>query len=104
MREEEIINQMMTLLDSLDLNELGVKHAFADDVARYNKFRKIALGKNAEKEAEVFDMKAYAIYLLTEGSMTEKRSLLANLESRLTLTNKTLAISVILDSAPASLE
>jgi site-specific DNA recombinase len=104
MREEEIINQMVTLLDSLDLNELGVKHAFADEVSRYNKFRKIALGKNAEKESEVFDMKAYAIYLLTEGSMAEKRSLLANLKSRLTLTNKVLTISVILDFATASLE
>jgi hypothetical protein len=74
------------------LDTLGVKHAFADEVARYNKFRKIALGKNAEKESEVFDMKAYVIYLLTEGSMAEKRSLLANLKSRLTLTNKVLMI------------
>jgi site-specific DNA recombinase len=95
MREEEIINQMVTLLDSLDLNELGVKHAFADEVARYNKFRKIALGKNAEKESEVFDMKAYAIYLLTEGTMTEKRSLLANIKSRLKLTDKILMVEKI---------
>lgn len=91
MREEEIIEQIVKLLDTLDMNELGVKHKFKDEVARYSKFRKIALGKSKEKEfGETFDMKAYAVYLLTEGSMAEKRELLANLKSRLTMKNKTL--------------
>ncbi|PIS41270.1 MAG: hypothetical protein COT25_04035 [Candidatus Kerfeldbacteria bacterium CG08_land_8_20_14_0_20_42_7] len=59
----------------------------------YNKFRKIALGKSKEKKAEeAFDMKAYAVYLLTEGSMAEKQELLANLKSRLTMKNKVLAL------------
>ncbi|MFH0828718.1 MAG: recombinase family protein [Candidatus Kerfeldbacteria bacterium] len=93
MREEEIIEQIVKLLDTLDMNELGIKHKFKDEVARYNRFRKIALGKSKEKESgETFDMKAYAVYLLTEGSMTEKRELLANLKSRLTLKNKVLSL------------
>jgi DNA invertase Pin-like site-specific DNA recombinase len=104
-REEEIIDQLTKLIDMLDLNELGVKHKFAVEIARYEKFRKIALGKGNDKEAkEMFDLKVYAIYLLTEGTITEKRELLSNLKSRLTLKNKVLAISVILDSATASLE
>ena len=37
-------------------------------------------------------MKAYAVYLLTEGTMAEKRELLANLKSRLTIKNKVLAL------------
>lgn len=95
-REEEIINQIVTLLDTLDMNELGIKHKFKDEVARYNKFRKIALGKSREKESvETFDMKAYAVYLLTEGSMAEKRELLANLKSKLTLKNKILFLENI---------
>lgn len=94
MREEEIIDQIVKLLDTLDMNELGIKHKFKDEVARYNKFRRIALGKAREKELanETFDSKAYAIYLLTEGSITEKRELLANLKSRLTLKNKVLTL------------
>ncbi len=81
------------LLDTLDLNELGIKHKFKDEVTRYNRFRKIALGKSKEKESgETFDMKAYAVYLLTEGSIAEKRELLANLKSRLTMKNKVLAL------------
>ncbi len=41
---------------------------------------------------KAFDMKAYAIYLLTEGSMAEKRELLANLKSKLIMKNKTLSL------------
>ncbi len=93
MKEEEIIDQIVKLLDTLDLNELGIKHKFKDEVTRYNRFRKIALGKSKEKESgETFDMKAYAVYLLTEGSMAEKRELLGNLKSRLTMKNKVLEL------------
>jgi hypothetical protein len=38
-------------------------------------------------------MKAYAVYLLTEGSMAEKRELLANLRSRLTYEDKTITLT-----------
>jgi len=93
MKEEEIVEQIVKLLDTLDMNELGIKHKFKDEVTRYNRFRKIALGKGKEKESEeAFDMKAYAVYLLTEGSMAEKRELLANLKSRLIMKNKTLSL------------
>jgi len=39
-----------------------------------------------------FDAKAYAIYLLTEGSITEKRELLSNLKSRLILKDKVITL------------
>jgi site-specific DNA recombinase len=88
-KEEEIIEQIMKIFDTLDISELGVRQKFKDEITRYNKFRRIALGKGKEKsEPEEFDAKAYAIYLLTEGSITEKRELLSNLKSRLILKNR----------------
>ncbi|KKR47175.1 MAG: Recombinase [Parcubacteria group bacterium GW2011_GWA2_40_8] len=92
-REEEIIVQIITLLDALDIDELGVRHKFKEEITRYNKFRRIALGKNKEHiEPEEFDAKSYAIYLLTEGTISEKRELLANLRSRLILKDKIIAL------------
>ncbi len=92
-KEEEIIEQILKILDTLDISELGVKQKFKDEIARYNKFRRIALGKNREKtEPETFDAKAYAVYLLTEGAITEKRELLSNLRSRLTLKNRVITL------------
>ena len=84
----------MKIFDTLDINELGVRQKFKDEITRYNKFRRIALGKSREKrdEDEEFDAKAYAIYLLTEGSITEKRELLSNLKSRLILKDKVITL------------
>lgn len=104
LREEEIIRQLAEMIGMLDLNELGVKNKFAAEIARYEKFQKIALGGNTKEVKGKFDLRAYATYLLTEGTITEKRELLANLKSRLMLKDKVLTISEILDSANASLE
>ena len=91
--EDEIIEQIVAIIDTLDISELGMKHKFKDEIARYNKFRKIALkNKTKETEPDEFDMKSYAVYLLTEGSATEKRELLGNLRSRLMLDNKVLTL------------
>jgi len=93
-KEEEIIEQIIQILDTLDINELGVKQKFKDEITRYNKFRKIALGKSREQSTklEIFDAKAYAVYLLTDGSITEKRELLSNLKSKLMLKNKVISL------------
>lgn len=91
--EEEIVNQIIAIIDTLDISELGIKHKFKDEITRYNKFRKIALkGASKESAQEEFDLRSYAIYLLTEGSATEKRELLGNLRSRLVLKNKVLTL------------
>jgi len=93
-KEEEIIEQVIGILDTLDINEMGIKQKFKDEIVRYNKFRKIALGKSREQdpEPEMFDAKSYAVYILTEGTITEKRELLSNLKSRLMLKNKILSV------------
>ena len=76
------------------MNELGIKQKFKDEIARYNKFRKIALGKSREQntELEIFNAKSYAVYILTEGAITEKRELLSNLKSKLMLKNRVISL------------
>ncbi len=39
-------------LDTLDINEMGIKQKFKDEIVRYNKFRRIALGRSREQSAE----------------------------------------------------
>ena len=94
-KEEEIIEQIIRIFDTLDINELGVQQKFKDELARYNKFRKIVLrkGKDKNTEPEAFDAKSYAIYILTDGTIMEKRELLFNLKSRLTLKNKLISLA-----------
>ncbi len=67
---------------------------FLDCEDYYDRSRRIALGKSREQHdmKDEFDAKGYAIYLLTEGSITEKRELLSNLKSRLILKDKMITL------------
>lgn len=89
-REEELINQLIKILDKIDLDELGIQGQFKEEVERYYKFSKGVLGinnKDFEKQKEV-DIRNYAKYVLKEGSILEKRELLANLQSKLVMKDK----------------
>lgn len=88
-REEELISQMNRLIDRIDINEIGLRRQFEDEVARYNHFQHTVLKMNG-KENEIekkqeFDIRTYAKYILKSGRMIEKRELLGSLKSRLVL-------------------
>jgi DNA invertase Pin-like site-specific DNA recombinase len=90
LREEELVVQMLRIIDVIDINEIGLKKQFEEEVDRYNKFQHTVLKmqgqeSNADKK-EVFNIRTYAKYVLKEGKMIEKRELLASLKSRLILT------------------
>ncbi|NQU77104.1 recombinase family protein [Candidatus Falkowbacteria bacterium] len=89
LREEELIKQLAQILDKIDLNDLGIQGQFKEEVERYYKFSKGVLGinKDFEKQKDV-DVRNYAKYILKEGSILEKRELLANLQSKLVMSDK----------------
>lgn len=94
-REEDLIEQLIGIMDKIDLNELGVRVKFEEEIERFNKFQKIAFGKTGSataKKSEI-DVRTYVKYLLREGSMLEKRELLSNLRSKLTYRERTLTLS-----------
>lgn len=96
MREEDLISKLVTIIEDLDINEIGLKKQFQEEVERFNKFQRIVLRMNG-KENEIdnqkeFDIKTYAKYVLREGSIDEKRELLASLKSKLVLKNKQLIL------------
>lgn len=96
-REEELIAQLIQILDRISLNELGMKAKLEDEIGRLNRFQRAVLGtenlteKDQPRKATI-DIRAYAKYLLKEGSITEKRELLGNLRSRLVLNGKTVEL------------
>lgn len=92
-KEEAIVAQLLEIVDSLDISEFGMRHKFKDEMQRYNKFRRLVLGKGKETgEPDAFEVKTYAKYLLAEGTMNEKRELLANLKSRLVFKDKKITL------------
>ena len=87
-REEELIDQLIKIMDKIDINELGMKHKFEEEVVRFLKFQKSFFGTANQKPEKKIDLRAYAKYLLKEGSVIEKRELLACMKSKLVLKDK----------------
>ena len=91
-REEELIKQLEKIIDKIDINDIGVKKQFEEEVERYKRFRNMVLkisNKEDEisKEAEI-DLRTYAKYILKKGKMIEKREILACTKSKLVFLNK----------------
>ncbi|MDD3487680.1 MAG: recombinase family protein [Candidatus Moranbacteria bacterium] len=93
-REEELINQLIGIMDEIDISKIGLKHKFEEEIARYNKFQKTVLkisGKeNSVSKNHEIDLRTYAKYILKEGAAIEKRELLSCLRSKIILKNKML--------------
>ncbi len=79
-------------MDKIDVNELGMRHKFEEEIERFNKFQKIVMGMERNIKSVKIDLKTYAKYLLKEGSVIEKRELLACMKSKLVLKDKNIQL------------
>jgi DNA invertase Pin-like site-specific DNA recombinase len=92
-REEELITEMLKILDEVNINELGMRQKLEDEIARFNIFQRSVLGTTVKSNKDlVTDIRNYAKYILKEGTVTEKRELLANLRSRIVYKDKILTL------------
>lgn len=92
-REEDLITELLKMLDQVNINELGMRQKLEDEMARFNIFQRSVLGTTVKSNTDhVTDIRNYAKYILKEGTVTEKRELLANLRSRIVYKDKTLTL------------
>ncbi|MDP3726224.1 MAG: recombinase family protein [bacterium] len=92
-REEELIKQLMSIIDEVDMNEVGIRHRFENEIERFNKFQQGILKMNGSKvKVKEINMREYAKYILQEGSMIEKRELLGCLKGKIVMQNKTVRL------------
>jgi len=93
-REEELIDELLKIIDKVNINELGMRQKLEDEIRRFNKLQKIVNGRTGQalvEENEV-NIRQYAKYLLKEGSVSDKRELLANLRSQLNYKDKKITL------------
>ncbi len=86
--ETDLIEELTKLIDVIDLDEIGMKQKIHDEVTRYNKFRVSVLEMKTKERTSDVDIRNYAKYLLREGTITEKRELLACLKSQVVLKDR----------------
>lgn len=93
-REEELIDELLKIIDKVNINELGMRQKLEDEIRRFNKLQKIVNGRSGKELVEENDVniRQYAKYLLKDGSTSDKRELLANLRSRLNYKDKKITL------------
>ncbi len=93
MREEELIEQLVKLLDRIDFNDSQMRYKFEEELKRFNKFQRGVLGlSNQNTRHTDVDLKTYAKYILKEGTNEERRELMGLLKSRIFLKNKEMCL------------
>lgn len=91
--EVDLLKQFEELMDTIDIDEIGIRAKLKEEIKRFKKFQQSVLGIKIQSEIADIEIRNYAKYLLREGQDTEKRELLSCLKSRLVLQEK--AISVL---------
>ncbi len=84
-REEELIEQIVELLDDVNLNAAGVKRKVDEEFERFSAFASDVLGISDKKKARSINQRKYVEYLLKNGTPAEKRELLGCLKDRIVL-------------------
>jgi hypothetical protein len=92
-REEELIDQLLLIIDRLTLDELGIKEKLRQEIERYHKFQNIIGDQKSDKKIRDIDIKNYVKYLLKEGTPFEKRDVLSCLKNNLVLKDREIIIN-----------
>lgn len=93
-REEELIQQLIKIIDRVEINKLDAQGKLQEEITRSNNLRANVLGRNSDDDIDIkkIDVRAYAKYLLENGTISEKRELLEMLRSRLVYQNKKITL------------
>ncbi len=94
-REEDLIKQMVTLMDKIDIDKLKTVEKIKKEIQRFQKFNYIMMGSDNNdmpKKISDVNIKNYAKYILLESTKQEKRDLLKCLKSKLILKDKVLRL------------
>jgi hypothetical protein len=91
-REDRLIEQLLAILDTVSIDEIGARQLIEKEVSRYNKLRAVMRDGSDKVKADEMDIRKYAKYLLENGSLLEKRELLSHLKGRIIMKDRKIAL------------
>jgi len=91
-REEELIEQILNILDDVNLNAAGVKRKVEEEFERFSAFASDVLGISDKQKSRKINQRKYVEYLLKNGTPAEKRELLGCLKDRVMLKNQQITL------------
>lgn len=95
LREESLVEQVCELIDSLEISKLGIQKKMKDEIERFSRFQEITKGQTEKIEIKDIDIRNYLKYILKNGSLLEKREVLENIKTRMSVQDKSIIIDLI---------
>ena len=92
-REDHLIQQLTSLIDQVEIDEIGARKVIEAEVARYNKLQAATQHPNEKLKAKEMDIRRYAKYLLENGSVQEKRDLLEYMRGKIVMKDKKIGLA-----------
>ena len=86
LENDNLMHELLKLIDKLELDEIGAQEQFKDELELYQRFNGV-LGQSDEalSKQPAIDLKAYAKYVLKNGTREEKREILRYVNGELFL-------------------
>lgn len=83
--ETDLVTAMTKMLDTISLDKVKLNAKLNTEIQKFKKLQAMFLGKKKTEEIESIDIRDYARFVLTEGTILEQRSVLECVSSGLTL-------------------
>ena len=86
--EDDLIEQLKTLIDDIDIQTVPMKERAVEEVKRIKAFEQMLLDTKSIIIIKDIDIRNYAKFILQEGKIEEKRELLRCLKGEIILKSK----------------
>ena len=92
LNEADLIEALVKMLDTISLDKVKITAKLNDEIRKFKKLQAMFLGKKKTEKVELVDVKDYARFVLTEGTVLEQRSVLECVSNELTLSSGVIKI------------
>lgn len=93
--EDDLIEQLKSLIDDLDIKTVPMKEKITEEVKRIKAFEQTLLNTKAIIAVKDIDIRNYAKFILQKGTTQEKRTFLNCLKSRVSLSHKKISLCAV---------
>ena len=90
--EDDLLKEFQKMAGTLDLNEVQLNEKLNLEIKKFKKLQAMFLGKDNTADIQKVDLRNYMKFVLRDGTVLEKRSVLDCIKSNLVLKNKTISI------------
>jgi len=90
--ETDLIKEFQKLIDTLNLDEVQLTQKLDQEIQKFKRLQSMFLGKSKTDEIEKIDLRDYMKFVLIDGSILEKRTILDAIKNKIILKDKVVSI------------